>query len=639
MQCISCGREFDGLLGERCDDCVGVAGTLGVGGQDLIVTQNESLPSVRAAGAGDATATEAGLRLSVSGVVSAAEPAVGGVDATMAALDALDEAALPSKPSSHITGAEHTLAALDVLDAAGPVPGARGGPPDGAVAGGAAAVMETAAALDVLDAAPPEADKLPCFEGKYQAERVLGRGGMGLVYFGRDKVLGRALAIKVTLPELGTHEEAKQRFLREAKTLANLDHPNIVPIYSYGWEGGSHYFVMKFVEGEPLDVVTKRTPLPERAELLLSLGPVFAALQHAHDVGIVHRDIKPPNIMFANDGTPMLLDFGIARDDSAVRLTQGDRTLGTPAYMSPEAALGNREAGAASDQYGLAVVCYELLTGDLPFMVPDPVAMLMQHIQLEPEPPHVRRPEIPPALSAVVLKAMAKAPEERYPSIAAFFDALREAIAPGRSLAELMGAGARLATPPPQAGGRPAAPAAPEQMATQPATGLKASPPADAGPSAGGGSPLKWVIVAALVLGLGGAGAWLALRNSGEPTPEVSPVPATVALSLTSAPPGATVTEGGQLLCKTPCRQTLPRAAQRTLRLELAGHVPQVLTLPFASDLERTVKLEPLPGAAPAATPEVPAVTTGKPDAGAGEKKPRRKRGRGRRKPGGRIKL
>lgn len=552
MNCLSCGGEIDGALGDRCDGCAGEAGTLGVGGQDLIVTRNESLPSVAGVRRPATAEPEAGLLLAVSGVVETESPAtsggawdpsggpVGGTDATMAAMDALDAGLAPPR----VTGVEHTLAALDVLDApATPATGDAGPQPfvGGSAAAEADGTQQTAAALSVLDG---EQQSLPCFEGKYQALRVLGRGGMGLVYFGQDKVLGRSLAIKVTLPELGTHQEAKERFLREAKTLANLDHPNIVPIYSYGWEGGSHYFVMKYVEGKPLDAVTKSTPLDQRAELLISLGPVFAALQHAHDVGIVHRDIKPPNIMFANDGTPMLLDFGIARDDSAVRLTQGDRTLGTPAYMSPEAALGTREAGAASDQYGLAVVCYEMLTGSLPFRVPDPVAMLMQHLQMEPEPLDVRQPLVAPAVSAAVLRGMAKAPEDRYGSVVEFFDALRSAISPERSLAELLGAGGRLATPlpvaPPAPDGGASGPAA-AAPATQPAAGLSAAAGQPSAAPRGKPSPLKWIAIAAAVVAVLGAGAWALMRTQ-DPGPEVPVRPARAGLEAAvtaAAPSGA----------------------------------------------------------------------------------------------------
>ena len=256
----------------------------------------------------------------------------------------------------------------------------------------------------------------------YELDRELGRGGMGIVYRARDRRLKRMVAIKVLPPELGFRGEIKSRFLREAETAAQLSHPNIVPIYSVDEREGLVFFVMTCVDGDTLAKrLAEQGPLPAE-EARRILREVADALAYAHARGVIHRDIKPDNILLGEGGRAMVTDFGIARaiqEGADSRLTATGVAIGTPAYMSPEQAAGDREIDGRSDLYSLGVVGYQMLTGQLPFQANSTPAMLMKHITERPAPIEQLRAGVPADLSAAVMTMLEKDPAQRFPTASA----------------------------------------------------------------------------------------------------------------------------------------------------------------------------------------------------------------------------
>ena len=268
----------------------------------------------------------------------------------------------------------------------------------------------------------------------YELDCEIGRGGMGVVYRAKDRGLKRLVAIKLLPPELAFRSDIKSRFLREAETAAQLSHPNIVPIYTVHEQNGLVFFVMAYISGDNL---AKR--LHERGVLTIDetrkiLREVADALAYAHERGVVHRDIKPDNILLdAVTGRPMVTDFGIARamDSSGdSRLTATGMAIGTPAYMSPEQAAGDREIDGRSDLYSLGILGYQMLTGEPPFNAGSTPAMLVKHISEAPIPVQQRRSDVPTDLARTVMMLLEKEPKNRFPTASALVAALDAREAP-----------------------------------------------------------------------------------------------------------------------------------------------------------------------------------------------------------------
>jgi beta-lactam-binding protein with PASTA domain/aminoglycoside phosphotransferase (APT) family kinase protein len=257
------------------------------------------------------------------------------------------------------------------------------------------------------------------FTERYQIVRHVARGGMAEVYLAHDLLLDRPVALKVLFPEFASDRSFVERFRREARAAANLNHPNIVSIYDWGEEAGTYFIVMEYVDGRTLrDVIRADGPLhPVRAA---EIGADIAgALAFAHRNGVIHRDVKPGNVMIA--GLVKVTDFGIARaGDPGESLTQTGAVMGTATYFSPEQAQG-QNIDPRSDVYSLGVVLYEMVAGRPPFTGDNPVAIAYQHVREEPVPPSHHNPDVPPAFEAIVLKAMSKNRANRYNSA----DALR----------------------------------------------------------------------------------------------------------------------------------------------------------------------------------------------------------------------
>ncbi|MEU2208333.1 protein kinase domain-containing protein [Streptomyces hygroscopicus] len=267
--------------------------------------------------------------------------------------------------------------------------------------------------------------------GRYQLRDLLGEGGMASVHLAYDTVLARQVAIKTLHTELGREQSFRERFRREAQAVAKLTHPNIVSVFDTGEDSidGSlmPYIVMEYIEGQPLrsvlDTDVRQYGAMPTEKALKITGDVLAALEISHEMGLVHRDIKPGNVMMTKRDVVKVMDFGIARamQSGVTSMTQTGMVVGTPQYLSPEQALG-RGVDARSDLYSVGIMLFELLTGRLPFDADSPLAIAYAHVQEEPVAPSTINQAIPPAVDALVARALKKNPNERFPNAEAMRD-------------------------------------------------------------------------------------------------------------------------------------------------------------------------------------------------------------------------
>ncbi|MEZ4474761.1 MAG: protein kinase [bacterium] len=332
--------------------------------------------------------------------------------------------------------------------------------------------------------------------GKYEVKAIIGRGGLGTVYRGIQAPIGREVAIKVINRQRADDPSLRKRFQREAAAAAHLKHPGIVALYDFGEDAGELYMVMELVDGRELrQILTDEKRLAPTVVVDLA-RQICEGLAHAHDRGLVHRDMKPENIMISKTSfgsyRAQILDFGIVksvRADAPMSTPLGHQTragviMGTPAYLSPEQAYA-RGIGPATDQYSLGVMLYEMLTGELPYHKGSEFEVMTAHC-IAPFPPMPAEAEVPPALEAVVRRAMAKTPEERFADVQALADALTDALA-GRSA---------------------------------PAPVVEAPAEAPAAPAAAGGVGRRFALVVLGGLALGGGSVAMWASRSGDQPPE-----------------------------------------------------------------------------------------------------------------------
>jgi eukaryotic-like serine/threonine-protein kinase len=265
--------------------------------------------------------------------------------------------------------------------------------------------------------------------GRYELLAPIGRGGMATVYRGRDLRLARPVAIKLLHNYYAADDEFLQRFTHEALSAASLSaHPNIVDVYDVGQDGDANYIVIEYIDGQDLKaVIDAEAPLPPERALTIA-AQVAEGLDYAHRYGLVHRDVKPQNVLIAPDGQVRITDFGIAKSERSTAITQAGTTFGTADYISPEQAQGLTST-PQSDIYSLGVVLFEMLTGALPFRGDTPMAVALQHIQQPPPSLRQFNPAIPPLLDTLVLRAMAKDPAQRPTSAKAFAQEMRDYLA------------------------------------------------------------------------------------------------------------------------------------------------------------------------------------------------------------------
>ena len=266
--------------------------------------------------------------------------------------------------------------------------------------------------------------------GRYEIERHLGRGGMAEVYLAHDPSLNRSVAIKVIHDDLAADTGFVERFKQEARAIAALRHPNIIQVYDFDEREGLYYLVIEYIEGETLEkrlgdlrVKNERMPLADIVQLTSGL---CSAANYAHQRGMVHRDIKPSNVMFNTDNQPVLMDFGVAKIVNTTALTATNALTGTPRYMSPEQAQALPLDGR-SDIYSLATMLYEMVAGTVPFQAEQAVSLLLKLVYEQPAPPSSLVPDLPQPIEVVIMKGLAKSPDDRYAKATDLAEALEQA--------------------------------------------------------------------------------------------------------------------------------------------------------------------------------------------------------------------
>ena len=385
------------------------------------------------------------------------------------------------------------------------------------------------------------------FDGRYKIVRKLGAGGMANVYLAEDQELGRRVAIKILNDRHANDDQFVERFRREAKNAAALSHPNIVSIYDRGEAEGTYYIAMEYLDGRSLkELIVTRGPAPVPVAVEYA-RQILSALRFAHRHGIVHRDIKPHNVLVDGEGRVKVTDFGIARA-GASQMTEVGSIVGTAQYLSPEQARGTN-VDQRSDLYSLGVVLYELLTGSAPFGGDTPVEIAMKHLSQVPEPPSAKRPNLPHDLDLLVMRALAKDPDERYQS-AEEMDADLERVARGVSVSReteesatqilsaqtgpMAATAATMIAPPPRA----IAPATPPPAGPPPQVYYDLDEPIHRRPI------WPWIAAFAFVLGAG-IGGWFLYQQISKKISSNAPVPVEYYINLSQADAEAKITAIG----------------------------------------------------------------------------------------------
>src|SRR3954468_7752573 len=323
--------------------------------------------------------------------------------------------------------------------------------------------------------------------GSYLIESVIGRGGMSTVYRGRHSRLGTAVALKVLAPELSDDDKFRERFLREAKMAAGIDHPNVVPIYDTGLHDDALYMVMRYVAGGDLKALLRASGPLSAQQTLAILGPVARALDAAHGHGLVHRDVKPANILIQRAANGeiehiYLSDFGITKHAGSVSgLTGTGALVGTVDYMAPEQ-IESGTVSARTDVYALGCVFYQCVTGRVPFARDGDAAVLWAHVSDPVQPASAVNAAVPAALDAPIGRAMAKDPGDRYGGCRDFIDACTTALGAGAGLATGMGTPTQVSAPTESVTPPPAAPPVPVAAAAPAGPPGPPPPPAPAAP-------------------------------------------------------------------------------------------------------------------------------------------------------------
>jgi serine/threonine-protein kinase len=325
--------------------------------------------------------------------------------------------------------------------------------------------------------------------GRYELLETIGEGGFAVTWRAWDTRLERAVALKILRPQYARDERFVFRFVREARAAASVSHPNVVRLYDFGQDPDIVFIAMQYVQGQTLRDLLRRFPggMPE-SDVIKVIAPVLRGLSAVHEAGIVHRDVKPDNVLIDRDGEVLITDFGIALLADSPRLTEASSTFGTAAYMAPEQGRGD-PVTPATDIYAIGVVLFELLTGRLPFIADNPVAMMMAHQNQSPPFPSQYVPGgVSPSVQSATMRALAKRPEDRFPSAEAFLDALT-----GRTIAATIQARPVTATMPMAAAPRLRATPSP-QLAAPPVTRRRSS-------------PLPWLLLLVLIAGCAALGA------------------------------------------------------------------------------------------------------------------------------------